>query len=673
MADDLEERWFAVERQLAGSAADQTNGEKRQGEGDGRRREETTKERVLMDPVHFEDPWKLPFPRQSGTTNTAPHPSPSAPSAHSSTHTTSKCTASPPSTSSPSPLAASEAKDGVLLHYGKILASLGLLEVLDLCAKGVLVPQGITFPSSLVLMFAIPLALMAVGDKVASPFRSFFTPSLDWIAKWLPLFYVASLVTLPLALTTLSVFIRNLVKTENTEVTKLPAASPRATPAKKSTPFVPAHFVAWGSVAAVSLAATILGAPEALRPILAMPLWPGNHCRGLPDGKPGSRQLAWGYLMGNLVPGNLHGILHPVVVTALVANGCTAFYASVIGQTYHGALQAYLAKGTGPMGAGDLLMSFLGIVIISMGFRIYDQRETLKRHAPEILGATLLSALFSFFTTAYAAKALGLSASPSRALIPRSVTVALALPIAASFDAPTSITAAAVLLQHPALGLSVSFSRALIPRSVTVALALPIAASFDAPTSITAAAVLLQCCCRSVTVALALPIAASSDAPTSITAAAVLLQGLLGAKFGPGLLSAGLLGANFGPGLLSAGLLGANFSPGLLSAGLMRANFGPGLLSAGLLGANFSPGLPRAGLLGANFGPGLLSAVGIKDTIARGLAAAGTAGGLGTASLTSKEPEALPFCALSYSLVGIISTILATSPAVRNALFAIVG
>lgn len=42
------------------------------------------------------------------------------------------------------------------------------------------------------------------------------------------------------------------------------------------------------------------------------------------------------------------------------------------------------------------------------------------------------------------------------------------------------------------------------------------------------------------------------------------------------------------------------------------------------------------GMVGANFGPNLMSAVGIKDTIARGLAAAATAGGLGTASLTSK-------------------------------------
>ena len=79
------------------------------------------------------------------------------------------------------------------------------------------------------------------------------------------------------------------------------------------------------------------------------------------------------------------------------------------------------------------------------------------------------------------------------------------------------------------------------------------------------------------------------------------------------------------------------------------------------------------GMLGANFGPSLLSALGYRDIIARGLSCAATAGGLGTASLTSKEPEALPFCALSYSMVGILSTVLATIPAVRGMLVGITG
>jgi hypothetical protein len=49
------------------------------------------------------------------------------------------------------------------------------------------------------------------------------------------------------------------------------------------------------------------------------------------------------------------------------------------------------------------------------------------------------------------------------------------------------------------------------------------------------------------------------------------------------------------------------------------------------------------------------------------------AGGLGTASLTSKEPEALPFCALSYSMIGIISTVLAQLPFIRESLISIIG
>ena len=61
------------------------------------------------------------------------------------------------------------------------------------------------------------------------------------------------------------------------------------------------------------------------------------------------------------------------------------------------------------MGAGDLLMSFLGVVILSFGFRIYGQRRLMKRHAPEIFGATTLSAAFSLFSTAFAAKAMGLA------------------------------------------------------------------------------------------------------------------------------------------------------------------------------------------------------------------------------------------------------------------------
>lgn len=49
-------------------------------------------------------------------------------------------------------------------------------------------------------MFLVVALLMAVGERNAAAALSWFGPCLAWIAKWLPLFYVASLVTLPLNL-----------------------------------------------------------------------------------------------------------------------------------------------------------------------------------------------------------------------------------------------------------------------------------------------------------------------------------------------------------------------------------------------------------------------------------------------------------------------------------------
>ncbi len=66
-------------------------------------------------------------------------------------------------------------------------------------------------------------------------------------------------------------------------------------------------------------------------------------------------------------------------------------------------------QGAATMGAGDLLMSFLGVVILSFGFKIFGQRRLMRRHAPEIFGSTVLSAAFSLFATAFAAKTIGLA------------------------------------------------------------------------------------------------------------------------------------------------------------------------------------------------------------------------------------------------------------------------
>ncbi|KAI9119490.1 hypothetical protein K1719_009366 [Acacia pycnantha] len=105
------------------------------------------------------------------------------------------------------------------------------------------------------------------------------------------------------------------------------------------------------------------------------------------------------------------------------------------------------------------------------------------------------------------------------------------------------------------------------------------------------------------------------------------------------------------------------------------------------------------GLVGANFAQTTLDKLHFRDPIARGIATASSilaiflfssqctlaylhvvkllncdgAHGLRTATLSTNEPEALPFCAIAYALNGIFGTTLFSIPPVRESLLAIVG
>eukprot|EP00960_Hanusia_phi_P051866 761073-Hanusia_phi.AAC.2 len=58
------------------------------------------------------------------------------------------------------------------------------------------------------------------------------------------------------------------------------------------------------------------------------------------------------------------------------------------------------------------------------------------------------------------------------------------------------------------------------------------------------------------------------------------------------------------------------------------------------------------GILGATFGTKLLDMVGVRNTIARGVAMGGTSHALGTASVASSEPKISPPSAVTFLLSG---------------------
>lgn len=86
-----------------------------------------------------------------------------------------------------------------MLH---LIVSLGLFVATDKFLKQTFVAAGIKFPSALFGMFCIFSVLIILDSTVpsaATAVVNFFEPAFMFIQRWLPLFYVPSLVVLPLS------------------------------------------------------------------------------------------------------------------------------------------------------------------------------------------------------------------------------------------------------------------------------------------------------------------------------------------------------------------------------------------------------------------------------------------------------------------------------------------
>ncbi|CAN1748857.1 Plastidal glycolate/glycerate translocator 1, chloroplastic [Linum perenne] len=416
-----------------------------------------------------------------------------------------------------------------------LLVSLGIVLAVDRYLKVAFVAASIKFPSALFGMFCI-FSVLVVLDVVvpaaASGIMSFFEPALLFIQRWLPLFYVPSLVVLPLSVKDIpaasgvkiciivaigwlaslcvagftAIAVRKMVKTEMTD----------AEPMAKPSAFSSLELWAWTGIFVASFAGaffypTLL--ETSARTCLPFLL----------------SATVLGYIVGTGLPSGLKKVFHPIICCTLSADLAAFAYGYVSKTGLDAVLDtgSYLTKAAANPGAGDVLMGFLGSVILSFAFSMFKQRKLVKKHAAEIFTSVTIATLFSLYSTAFAGRLLQLEPSLTISILPRCITVALALSIVSLFEGANS----------------------------------------------------------------------------SLTAAVVVVTGLIGANF--------------------------------VQATLDKLQF--------------------------------------RDPIARGIATASSAHGLGTAALSAKEPEALPFCAIAYALTGIFGSIICSVPVVRQSLLAIVG
>ena len=425
----------------------------------------------------------------------------------------------------------------------RVFGATGTLFVMDKVVSKKVAAQGISFPGPLVVMFALIFALLAL-DALAKDEKSsfsarvchFFSPAMDWITSWLPVFYVPSLVTLPLVVSTMEaatlgkivgLLVAGFVVTcafsakLATTVRQMTGVEMQPLPQEKGKPpttDLVKQLVGFTTMMSY-LSASWLPATDAYQPFFVTVGLVGATVSSL--------------LIGNV--NEVKAKMNPIVTCAVLSNFGVYIMGLCTGAGYQATLKLYKSgvsftdmNSLSAMGAGDILMAFLGSVIVSFAFKVYGARKIIKRHAVEIFTCLVGTSTFAMFSTALLGRLIGLTPAISLALVPRSVTVALAMPVTVS-------------LGHPEM--------------------------------------------------------------VSLTAAAVVLTGLLGSALATK----------------------------------------------------------------------VLDQSGANDPISRGMATAASSHGLGTAALVSKEPEALPYAALSYALSGIVSSVLAATPVITAALVGIAG
>lgn len=105
------------------------------------------------------------------------------------------------SAASPSPTEASGGN--VLIQFTQLICPMSLLFVFEMGLKRTFLDLGWSFPPALVGMAIIFAALAAIeatlGQEGLADVFGIFRPALTWTSRWMPLFYVPVVVTLPLA------------------------------------------------------------------------------------------------------------------------------------------------------------------------------------------------------------------------------------------------------------------------------------------------------------------------------------------------------------------------------------------------------------------------------------------------------------------------------------------
>jgi len=350
------------------------------------------------------------------------------------------------------------------------LASATAFVAMDVLFRRLFSYLQISFPSSLGACSLLFGALLVLPERIAETLFERLQPGATLLAKWLPVFFVPSLVTLPLA------------DTSQVEVVKVAAV---VVGGFFFTLLTTAFSVQWvrklqkGSDETATTTQAVTGAVEEVdkqvRDKVAAAASPQKrfsdelfNClclltisSGLTSflsrtSLPPARALFFlsttltSFVFGARLPAQFTQLVHPLVTcTALtwtVLAGCAAVtrqsFVSMLGSYTRGGL-----KGLTKTGAGDILLFLRGPAVVSLAISMYERRRLMRENLLQVGTGITVSTFGGLFGTALAVRTLNLASPYLRlSLLSRNITSPLAMAIAGILGADVSLAVSMVVV-----------------------------------------------------------------------------------------------------------------------------------------------------------------------------------------------------------------------------------
>lgn len=360
------------------------------------------------------------------------------------------------------------------------ILSAGLLIIIDILFRKCFLKYKITFPSSLgACGFVLTTLLTLSKTSNMNILYKILQPGSILLAKWLPVFFVPSLIILPLidsvgsineiikissvivigfiiSLISSSgsvVMIRQLLsstlKNNNDNVTKLSSSS---TSSSTSTTAIQPNVVKklfsdrlfhilasitiGSGISAIAASKGLLSIKNYLNPITSLFLLSSTLTT---------------FVFGARLPKSFTKLVHPLVTCTSLTWMMISLFGTITNNSFYSLLKIY-RKGYGMnglynTGAGDILLFLLGPAVVSLAISMYERRKLISENIIEITTSILTSTLVGIFGTAVAVRYLNIMNPYIRlSLLSRNITSPLAMSIASILGGDVSLAVSFVVV-----------------------------------------------------------------------------------------------------------------------------------------------------------------------------------------------------------------------------------